>query len=76
MGQEVAPFLDRNATDAATNSINFIDFIALPFFKNFGKLVPNLDHEVVAILEENRQRWVTKKDEQPSCPNVTDAKLA
>jgi hypothetical protein len=76
MGQEVAPFLDRSATTTATNSINFIDFIALPFFKNFGKLDPKLDREVVAVLYENRQRWDEQKDKQKCCPNVTDAEPA
>lgn len=59
MGFEVAQFLDRNATSIRTNSINFIDFVALPFFKNFGRLHHSFHRDVIPILLENRQRWET-----------------
>ncbi len=61
MGLEVAPFLDRNAGNPATSSLSFIDFLALPFFKNLGKLNVLFNKDVVPILRENRQRW---KNEQ------------
>ncbi len=54
---EVAPFLDRNATSTVTNSINFIDFVALPFCKNFGRLNARFNDDVVSVLLENRQTW-------------------
>jgi hypothetical protein len=57
MGQEVAAFLDRNATNTTTNSINFIDFLALPFFTNFGKLDAKFDDEIVSLLLSNRKKW-------------------
>ncbi len=65
MGLEVAPFLDRNATNPVTNSINFIDFIALPFFKNFGRLHAQFNQDVVSILLENRRRWGMKEEKEP-----------
>jgi hypothetical protein len=46
MGQEVAAFLDRNATNTFANSINFIDFLALPFFEHMGKLDARFNREV------------------------------
>ncbi len=61
MGLEVAPFLDRNAGNPATNSMNFIDFLALPFFKNLGRLNAQFNRDVVPLLVENRQRWEMKE---------------
>lgn len=57
MGLEVAAFLDRNISTTAKNTTSFIDFLALPFFKNFGKLHSQFDREVVSVLLENMQKW-------------------
>jgi hypothetical protein len=57
MGQEVAAFLDRNATNTFANSISFIDFLALPFFEHMGKLDVRFNREVVSLLQANRKTW-------------------
>lgn len=57
MGLEPAPFLDRKATTVHKNSVNFIDFVAAPFFKTMGKLNVAFDEQVVAVLLANRLRW-------------------
>ncbi len=57
MGQEVAAFVDRKVSCTAKNTANFIDFLALPFFKNFGRLHNQFDREVVSILLENVLKW-------------------
>ena len=57
LGQEVAAFLDREATTVYKNSMNFIDFFAAPLFNNLGKLDPLFQEEVVTILLRNRKKW-------------------
>jgi hypothetical protein len=47
LGLEVAAFLDRDATTISKNSINFIDFVAVPLFQLLGKLYPDFDEQVV-----------------------------
>jgi len=57
MGFPVAAFLDRTATSMTKNSMNFIDFVAAPFFKAMGKLDKKFDEQVVSTLIANRARW-------------------
>ncbi len=44
--------------------MNFIDFLALPFFRNFGRFDQKFCHDVVAILLENRRQWKIKLKEE------------
>lgn len=57
LGLEVAAFLDRDATTISKNSINFIDFVAVPLFQLLGKLYPDFDEQVVTLLTLNRRLW-------------------
>ncbi len=57
MGLEVAPLLDRNAGNQATSSMNFTDFLAMPFFVNLRRLNAKFNQDVVPLLVENRQHW-------------------
>jgi len=72
MELDVAPFMDRNATNVAKNSMNFIDFVAAPFFKNMGKLDSKFER-VVSILALNRARWERLAQENPA-PAATATK--
>jgi len=75
MGQEVAGFLDRDATTVCKNSMNFIDFVAAPLFHMLGKLNRDFDEQVVTLLTLNRRLWdaLAKKEAaaaQPVPPQV------
>jgi hypothetical protein len=54
---EVAPYLDRNSTTIGKNSVVFVERVAIPLFKELGRLFPEFDKVVVETLNVNRQRW-------------------
>ncbi len=56
-GMAVPEFLDRHVTTVATNSVSFINGLALPLFKALGRLFPEFDTEVVALLVANKAKW-------------------
>jgi hypothetical protein len=53
---DVAPYLDRNST-IGNNTIVFIERVALPLFKELGRLFPEFEKVMVGSLLVNRQRW-------------------
>ncbi len=76
LGLEVAAFLDRDATTISKNSINFIDFVAVPLFQLLGKLYPDFDEQVVTLLTLNRRLWEQDANKQaianaPQPPSMT-----
>ena len=68
LGNEVAAFLDRDATTTSKNSMNFIDFVAAPLFLNLGKLNSDFEDQVVTILTLNRHRWELESHKEKKPP--------
>jgi hypothetical protein len=74
MGNEVAAFLDREATTICKNSLNFIDFVAAPLFINLGKLNEEFQDQVVTLLTLNRHRWELEAQKEGSTVPMEVAK--
>jgi CheY-like chemotaxis protein len=54
---DVAPYLDRNATTIGKNSTMFVERVAIPLFKELGRLFPEFEKVVVESLNVNKKRW-------------------
>jgi cAMP-specific phosphodiesterase 4 len=59
-GCEISPYMDRNDTDQAKMSINFLDFVVLPLYKalaaQFQEMKPCMEN-----LTLNRDYWLSKQ---------------
>lgn len=59
----VSPFFDREKKALGQMSINFIDYIVMPFYQKLVALVPGMAHTLDQIAR-NREHWVSVKLEE------------
>lgn len=57
-GLPVSPLCDRINTDRAESQIGFIEYVVMPAFKVMGKCIPQVEEEVLPIIEGNLDFWM------------------
>ena len=57
----VSPLCDRSTTDIPKSQIGFIDFVVMPAFVQFARLLPYAQ-KCVDRLNENKELWKTRDD--------------
>eukprot|EP00002_Diphylleia_rotans_P033439 TRINITY_DN7110_c0_g1_i5.p1 TRINITY_DN7110_c0_g1~~TRINITY_DN7110_c0_g1_i5.p1 ORF type:complete len:944 (-),score=192.91 TRINITY_DN7110_c0_g1_i5:877-3708(-) len=66
-GLPVSPYMDREDSNQARTTLNFIDFVATPLFSSLSIILNGLE-EVNGNLISNRQQWQDILEEQLSEP--------
>ncbi len=63
LGLPVSPLCDRTTTNRAESQIGFIKFVVQPAFEILGKIVPDVQTQILPILETNLQYWREQKQD-------------
>lgn len=57
MGLPFSQLCDRSTTDREKSQVGFINFIVLPSYELLGKLIPQVEAEIVPQLHDNLKYW-------------------
>eukprot|EP00002_Diphylleia_rotans_P008662 TRINITY_DN1867_c0_g2_i2.p1 TRINITY_DN1867_c0_g2~~TRINITY_DN1867_c0_g2_i2.p1 ORF type:complete len:1027 (+),score=219.56 TRINITY_DN1867_c0_g2_i2:68-3148(+) len=66
-GLPISPYMDREDSNQARTTLNFIDFVAAPLFTSISILLRGLE-ETCSNLADNRQKWQDILERQLSEP--------
>ena len=69
-GLPVSPLCDRETTFRPQSQIGFIKFVILPTFKVLAEFLPQVDEQILPLINENLSFWENeKKLEDEKIPN-------
>jgi hypothetical protein len=62
-GLPVSPLCDRITTNRAESQLGFIKFVVQPAFEVLGKIVPEVQNQILPLLDANLHYWKEQKHE-------------
>ena len=60
----ISPLCDRETTKRADSQIGFIKFVVAPTYEILGKVFPQIQHNILPLLNANLEYWKQQKEKE------------